>query len=133
MPYHTSRAVANSANNPDLESTSVSNDYWFSQINAADSLVFDRKPRLELLGSDLIYQYVFNVNSAVHVAPVYVASQNKLYLSQSEPAFLLQLVVNLHRHPPTLSEFPPDDLVSGFLIQRQTRQTRQPQDNHSID
>lgn len=51
------------------------------------------------------------MNPAVHEAPVYVASQNKLYLSQLEPGFLPQLVVDLNHNPPKLSEFLSDPPV----------------------
>ena len=72
---------------------------------------FDRERGLEILGPDPTYEYVFNVNPAVHEAPVYVPSQNKLYFSQLEPGFLPQLVVDLNQNPPTLSEYLSDPPV----------------------
>ncbi|KAH8425700.1 SMP-30/gluconolactonase/LRE family protein [Aspergillus melleus] len=56
---------------------------------------------------------MFAVSEAVHEAPVYVASQNKLYLSQLAPpaGYLPQLVVDLNQDPPTLSEFLSDPPV----------------------
>ena len=111
MPYPFIRVVSNGTSMPDFKSTFVSNDSSFARISTADFLVFDRERGLEILGSNPTYEYIFNVNSAVHEAPVYVSSQNKLYLSQLEPGFLPQLVVDLNQNPPTLSEYLSDPPV----------------------
>lgn len=111
IPYPFFRPVSNGTSNPDFKSTSVPGDLSFAEVGTADFLVFDRARGLELLGSNPTYDHVFKVNSAVHEAPVYVPSQNKLYLSQLEPGFLPQLVVDLNHNPPTLSEFLSDPPV----------------------
>ncbi|KAL8770297.1 MAG: hypothetical protein Q9209_003933 [Squamulea sp. 1 TL-2023] len=83
--------------------------------NKADFLVFDRERGAEILGSDPSYDFVFEVSEAVHEAPVYVASQNKLLFSQlaPPPGYLPQLVVDLYQDPPTLSEYLSDPPVYG--------------------
>lgn len=84
-----------------------------SDIKSANFLVFDKKRGLKALGTHPSYQYVFKVSDAVHEAPVYVASQNKLYMSQLAPpaGFLPQLVVDLNQDPPSLSEYLSDPPV----------------------
>ena len=74
-------------------------------VKSADFLVFDKERGLEVLGSKPSYKFMFRVPEVVHEAPVYVASQNKLYLSQLTPGYLPQLVVNLNQDPPKLSEY----------------------------
>ena len=51
-------------------------------VDEADFLVFEQERAPEILGPDPSYEFVFEVSKAVHEAPVYVASENKLYLSQ---------------------------------------------------
>lgn len=113
MPYHFLREVANDTAMPTFGSTSVPNDTSFAQVNNADFLVFDRKRGLDLLGSSPSYEFAFDVADAVHEAPVYVASQNKLYFSQlaPPPGYLPQLVIDLNQDPPTLSEYLSDPPV----------------------
>ncbi|KAI9748252.1 MAG: hypothetical protein M4579_007276 [Chaenotheca gracillima] len=91
-------------------STTVPNDTSFAKVADADFLVFDEKRGLDLLGSNPSYEYVFNVSMAVHEAPVWVPTQNKLYMSQlaPPPGYLPQLVIDLNQSPPSLSEFLPD-------------------------
>lgn len=113
MPYHFFRETSNSTTEPGFGSTSVPNDTSFAQVDGANFLVFDRRRGLELLGSSPSYELVFDVSEAVHEAPVYVASQNKLYLSQlaPPPGYLPQLVIDLNQNPPTLSEYLSDPPV----------------------
>lgn len=82
MPYHFFRPVSNGTSTPTFGSTSVPNDTSFGLVNSSDFLVFDRERGLELLGPSSSYEFVFDVSKAVHEAPVYVAAQNKLYLSR---------------------------------------------------
>ncbi|KAI4212570.1 MAG: hypothetical protein LQ351_004822 [Letrouitia transgressa] len=113
MPYPFFRNISNGTSNPPFPSTSVPNDPSFAKIEDADFLVFDSQRGLEILGSEPSYDFVFEVSEAVHEAPVYVASENKLFLSQlaPPPGFLPQLVVDLNANPPTLSEYLSDPPV----------------------
>ncbi|MCJ1361558.1 hypothetical protein MMC16_000658 [Acarospora aff. strigata] len=112
MPYHFFRAVSNSTPDPDFGATSVPNAS-FALVANASFLVFDRERGLELLGPHPTYHYVFKVSEAVHEAPVYVPSQEKLYLSQLAPptGYLPQLVIHLNETPPTLTEYLSDPPV----------------------
>lgn len=91
----------------------MANGTSLDNVKSADFLVFDKERGLKVLGSNPSYEYVFEVSKAVHEAPVYVASQNKLYLSQlaPPPGYLPQLVIDLNQDPPTLSEFLSDPPV----------------------
>lgn len=114
MPFHFYRTPDGPANNSHpFSSTSVPNDTSFAQVSKADFLVFDQKRGLELLGPNPSYEYVFHVSNAVHEAPVYVPSQNKMYISQlaPPPGFLPQLLIDLNADPPTLSEYLSDPPV----------------------
>ncbi|MCJ1470600.1 hypothetical protein MMC07_009246 [Pseudocyphellaria aurata] len=113
MPYHFSRNVSNATYMSVFGSTSVPNDTTFDQVNKTDFLVFDRKRGLDLLGPSPSYKFVFVVNKSVHEAPVYVASQNKLYFSQlaPPPGYLPQLVIDLNPTDPTLSPYLSDPPV----------------------
>ncbi|KAI4112939.1 MAG: hypothetical protein LQ345_005994 [Seirophora villosa] len=113
IPYHFFRNISNGTSAPTFGSTSVPNDTSFALVDKADFLVFDRDRGLEILGTNPTYDFVFKVSEAVHEAPVYVPSQNKLYLSQlaPPPGYLPQLVVDLNQNPPTLSEFLSDPPV----------------------
>lgn len=71
---------------------------------------------MSLLGEAASYEFMFLVNDAVHEAPVYSPTTNKLYFSQlkgttSPPGFLPQLVVNLNVEPPELGELVSDPPV----------------------
>lgn len=82
IPYHFFRNISNGTSSPTFGSTSVPNDTSFALVDKAEFLVFDRDRGLEILGTNPTYDFVFKVSEAVHEAPVYVPSQNKLYLSQ---------------------------------------------------
>jgi hypothetical protein len=94
-------------------STSVPNDTSFGLVDGADFLVFDQARAFELLGDSPTYDFIFEVSEAVHEAPVYVPSLNKLFMSQLAPpaGYLPQLVVDLNQDPPTLSEYLSDPPV----------------------
>lgn len=113
MPYHFFREVSNATYNSVFGSTSVPNDTTFGLVDKADFLVFDRQRGLDLLGPHPSYEFVFDVPESVHEAPVYVASQNKLYFSQlaPPPGYLPQQVIDLNQNPPTLSEYLSDPPV----------------------
>ncbi|MCJ1313450.1 hypothetical protein MMC25_007128 [Agyrium rufum] len=108
MPYHFYRQASSGGLEVTYGQTSVPNDTSFAQVNGADFVVFDKTKGLALLGSSPSYEFVFSVLSTIHEAPVYVASQNKLYVSQLAPGLLPQLVVDLSANPPTLSNFSPN-------------------------
>lgn len=94
-------------------STSVPNDTSFGLVDEADFLIFDEARAFELLGDLPTYDFMFEVSEAVHEAPVYVPSLNKLFMSQlaPPPGYLPQLVVDLNQDPPTLSEYLSDPPV----------------------
>ena len=118
MPYHFFRPSSYNLTDNPFGSTSVPNDTSFAQINTANFLVFDRKRGPDVLGPSPSYEFVFAVTKRIHEAPVYVASQNKLYLSQlpPPPGSLSQLVIDLNHQPPSISEYlsdPPVYAVNG--------------------
>ena len=86
MPYHFSRPVSTGGPSEpsfgSFDSVFVPNDPSFALVNSSDFLVFDRQRGLELLGPNPSYEFVFTVSNAIHEAPIYVASQNKLYFAQ---------------------------------------------------
>ena len=92
-------------------STSVPNDTSFGLVQDADFLVFDQARAFELLGESPTIDFVFELSTAVHEAPVYVPGLNKLFFSQLTPGFLPQYVVDLNQDPPTLSEYNSDPPV----------------------
>lgn len=113
LPYHFFRQDSSGSTDVTFAETSVPNDTSFGLVAKADFLVFDQARGLEVLGPAPTYDFVFNVSQAVHEAPVYVPSLNKLFLSQLAPptGYLPQLVVDLNNDPPTLSEFLSDPPV----------------------
>ncbi|KAL1856060.1 hypothetical protein Plec18170_003928 [Paecilomyces lecythidis] len=113
LPYHFFRNLSTSSVASTFGDTTVANGTQLKDAQNADFLVFDKERGLEVLGSNPKYEYVFAVSKAVHEAPVYVASQNKLYLSQlaPPPGYLPQLIIDLNQDPPTLSEFLSDPPV----------------------
>ncbi len=110
MPYHFNRSISNGENDYNFEDTMVGNDTSFHLVKSADFVVFDKARGLKLLGSNPSHEFVFKVSKAVREAPVYVPSQNTLYLSQLAPpaGYSPQLVVDLNQSPPTLNEYRPD-------------------------
>lgn len=113
MPYHFHRD-AHSSPSAAYEDTQISADPSFgASVGAASFLVFDERRGREILGPNPTYEFMFEVTEAVHEAPVFVESVNKLYLSRLAPptGYLPQLVVDLNAEPPTLSEFLSDPPV----------------------
>ena len=113
LPYHFYRQAPNGSNDVAYGQTTLStDDTTFATISAADFLVFDQRA-IDLLGGTPTYDYFFNATVAVHEAPVYVRQFNRLYLSQlaPPPGYLPQLIVDLSKDPPTLSEFISDPPV----------------------
>ncbi|KAK5091470.1 hypothetical protein LTR05_001653 [Lithohypha guttulata] len=110
LPYHFFRNTSYIPNIFDFKNTSVPSDPSFQLLSNASFVIFDRARGLEYLGGTPTYDFVFKVSDAVHEAPVYIPSQNKLYLSQLAPpaGYLPQLVVDLNVQPPTLSEYLPN-------------------------
>ncbi|OJK02962.1 hypothetical protein ASPACDRAFT_76061 [Aspergillus aculeatus ATCC 16872] len=113
LPYHFFRNLTTMDAPTTFGDTTVANGTKLNDIKSAAFIVYNKEKGLEALGPNPSYEYVFAVNEAVHEAPVYVASQNKLYLSQLAPptGYLPQLVVDLNQDPPTLSEFLSDPPV----------------------
>ncbi|KAH0290226.1 putative lactonohydrolase [Aureobasidium namibiae CBS 147.97] len=113
MPYHFFRPDSFNGTSIPFSATSVPNDTSFSLLNNSNFIVYDRERGLAILGANPTYEKVFNVSEAVHEAPVYVPGLNKLFLSQLAPpaGFLPQLVVDLNKEPPELSEFLSDPPV----------------------
>ncbi|KAK3673792.1 hypothetical protein LTR78_006346 [Recurvomyces mirabilis] len=112
MPYHFFRTPSEGSTDISFAQTSVPNDTSFGLVSTADFLVFDQRA-YDVLGANPTYDLVFNVSDAVHEAPVYVPSLNKLFVSQLAPptGYLPQLVIDLNQDPPTLSEFISDPPV----------------------
>ncbi|EAW07931.1 SMP-30/gluconolactonase/LRE family protein [Aspergillus clavatus NRRL 1] len=113
LPNHFYRNLSTIQVATSFGDTTVANGTVLQDIKSADFVVYDQERGLEILGSNPSYEYMFAVSDAVHEAPVYVASQNKLYLSQLAPpaGYLPQLVIDLNQDPPTLSEFLSDPPV----------------------
>ncbi|KAF2150540.1 calcium-dependent phosphotriesterase [Myriangium duriaei CBS 260.36] len=113
IPYHFFRNDSTTDTDVSFAQTSVNNDTSFAALANASFVVFDQKRGLDILGPSPTYDFMFSVPTSVHEAPVYVASQNKLYFSQlaPPPGFVPQLVVDLNANPPTLSEFTSDPPV----------------------
>lgn len=111
--YHFFRNLSTSSDASTFGDTTIANGTQLKDVQNASFLVFDHQRGLEILGSNPTYEFVFSVSKAVHEAPVYVPSQNKLYLSQLSPppGYLPQLVIDLNQDPPTLSEFLSDPPV----------------------
>ncbi|KAL1599692.1 hypothetical protein SLS60_007495 [Paraconiothyrium brasiliense] len=109
LPYHFFRNVSSNAGILDFRNTSVPSDPSFKLLFDANFVVFDQHRGLQYLGSPT-YDFVFKVSEAVHEAPVYVATQKKLYISQLAPptGYLPQLVVDLNPSVPALSEYLPN-------------------------
>jgi len=125
LPYHFYRQASTNGSYEDtFASTSVPNDTSFGLVGGADFLVFDQERGLELLGGSPRYEFMFQVNDAVHEAPVWSPVTNKLYFSQlrgnnSPPGFLPQLLINLNVEPPYLGELisdPPIYAPNGGTI-----------------
>jgi hypothetical protein len=115
LPYHFFRNVTTDFADPiAFGSTSVPNDTSFGLVQDADFLIFDQARAFELLGESPTYDFVFEVPSAIHEAPVYAPNVNKLFFSQlTPPGYLPQYVVDLNQDPPTLSEYNSDPPVYG--------------------
>ncbi|BCR86996.1 SMP-30/gluconolactonase/LRE family protein [Aspergillus chevalieri] len=105
LPYHFFRKLSTADVPSTFGDITYGNGTRLNDVKSADFLVFDKERGLEVLGSKPSYEFMFKVPEVVHEAPVYVASQNKLYLSQLTPGYLPQLVVDLNQEPPKLSEY----------------------------
>ena len=99
MPYHFFRNNSDGPTDIAFGQTSVPNDTSFGLVAGADFLVFDQQRGFDILGANPTFDFVFNVSSAVHEAPVWVPDLNKLFLSQLAPpaGYLPQLVVDLNQ------------------------------------
>lgn len=113
MPYHFARNTSDQTHVYDFKNTSVPSDPSFQLLANASFVIFDQERAMKYLGSSPTYDFMFKVSDAVHEAPVYIPSQNKLYLSQlaPPPGYLPQLAVDLNKNPPILSEYLPNPPV----------------------
>ena len=112
MPYRFFRNVSQGLTEYPFGTTSVPNDTSFRLVEKSVFLVLYQQRGLDLLGSHLTYEFVFQVPFAVHEAPVYAPVQNKLFFSQLGPVgYLPQLTIDLNHIPPTLTEFLSDPPV----------------------
>jgi sugar lactone lactonase YvrE len=103
MPYSFHRNVSEAPPSEDTYgSTSVPADPSFAAVTNASFLVFDRERAQEILGANPRLDLVFKVDPVPHEGPVYVPRLNKLYVTQLQPGFLPQLVIDLDKSPPTL-------------------------------
>lgn len=103
LPDHFNRTISSIGHDYDFRNTSTT-DASFGLLEAATFLVFDQNRGLEFLGSQPTHEFIFQVSTAIHEAPVYIPAQNKLYLSQMLPGVVTQLVIDLSPTPPTLGE-----------------------------
>ncbi|KAF9887450.1 hypothetical protein FE257_010167 [Aspergillus nanangensis] len=106
LPYHFHRNISTLYVPSSFGDTAV-NGTTLPDVKAVDFVVFDQKRGLEILGPNPSHEFMFTVSYAVHEAPVFVESLNKLFLSQLSPpsGYLPQLVIDLNQDPPTLSEY----------------------------
>ncbi|KAF2149183.1 putative lactonohydrolase [Myriangium duriaei CBS 260.36] len=116
MPYPFFRDSSTTDADFSFAETSVPGDKSFTDLASVSFLVFDHEHGVDVLGSEPEYEYMFNLGNYPHEAPVYVASQNKLYFSQLPPSTSStpQLVVDLNKTPPTLGEFQSDPPVNNL-------------------
>ena len=84
MPYHFYRAPSYGSTDVSFGQTHVSNSSSFHLVKNADFLIFDDRG-YDVLGSSPTYDLMFKVSDAVHEAPVYVQSLNRLYVSRLAP------------------------------------------------
>ena len=113
MPLPFFRQPSNGSTDDTYGSTTVPNDPSFATVENAPFLVFDRQRALEILNGASTNEFIFQVPFTSHEAPVYVAEQNKLYLSEFAPNITNQLVIDLGKQPFTLEEFTSDPPVLG--------------------
>jgi len=113
MPLPFFRQPLNGSVDDTYGSTSVPNDPSFAIVDDAPFLVFDRQRGMEILNSISSNEFIFKVPLTTHEAPVYVAKQNKLYLSELAPNVTNQLVIDLGKQPFTLQNFTSDPPVYG--------------------
>lgn len=106
MPNHFYRQASNGSYEDTYASTSVFNDTSFAAIADAEFLVFDKERGLDILGPNPTNEYMFTVPGA-HEAPVYYPATEKLLMSRlGDPLdYLPQVMVDLRKSPPTVSEF----------------------------
>lgn len=96
-----------------LDSVRITNpdDQSWDLIHNASFVVFDRERGLEILGPRPSVETMFNVSKAVHEAPVYIPTQNRLVFAELAVDQLPLLSVDLSANPPILSEFITDPPV----------------------
>ncbi len=86
--------------------TVVPEDASWQLLANASFMIFDQARGLELLGPAPKLEKMFDVLDVIHEGPVYVPSQNRLYINQyGPPGNSSQLLVDLNVNPPTLSTY----------------------------
>ncbi|KAI0384973.1 lactonohydrolase [Hypomontagnella monticulosa] len=85
-------------------STHAPGESTFTHISDADFLIWDTDVGGQILGSNPSIDFMFEVASVSHEAPVYSPTTNELYFSRLQQGFLPQIVVDLSQDPPVLTE-----------------------------
>lgn len=99
------RKVRNVLEDGDTYSSSYTpGESTFVHIRDADFLVQDLDEGLRIRGPRPSVGFMFSLEPASHEAPVYSPSTKELCFSRLEEAFLPQLVIDLERDPPNLTE-----------------------------
>ncbi|KAI1323438.1 calcium-dependent phosphotriesterase [Xylariaceae sp. FL0255] len=85
--------------------TVVPGDPSWALVQSADFVIFDEKRGLDILGpSPRIWKKILPVLNVIHEAPVYVASLDKLFVTQDGPPGNLSILsLDLNHDPPTIS------------------------------
>jgi hypothetical protein len=95
MPLPFFRQPSNGSTDDTYGSTTAPSDPSFATVEDAPFLVFDRQRALEILNSSSSNEFIFQVPFTSHEAPVDVAEQDKLYLSEFAPNITNQLFIDL--------------------------------------
>ncbi|KAI0011640.1 lactonohydrolase [Xylariaceae sp. FL0662B] len=85
-------------------STHAPGESTFTHVSDADFLIWDTVAGPPILGPEPSVDFMFEVESMPHEAPVYSLPTNELYFSRLQKGFLPQMVVDLNHDPPALSE-----------------------------
>lgn len=108
LPYPFYRQSPNGTAFTNYGDTDVPGDPSWQAVSTADFLVFDERRAREVLGHSPSVEFAFPVNPfALHEAPTFVPSLNRVYFSELSPS-LSQFIIDLNQELPTLSEFVAD-------------------------
>jgi sugar lactone lactonase YvrE len=91
--------------------TNPSDPSW-AEVKNADFVLFDQVRGKDLLGGNPKLERMFDVPFVIHEAPVFVPSQNKLYVSQfGPPGNFDQVLIDLETEPPKMSKYRTDPIT----------------------